>query len=122
LKVTVNGAEMRTVRVGDWTFRQADKVRQLTSTETEAGLLPGDILALLMREDPRAALAFTIVAYMLDGQDPSSLPDLSIEAIVLDTREEGDDTADPPEGGKKAAAPSRRAAKARAAKKPRRKS
>lgn len=123
MKVTINGAVMRTLRVGDWSFLQADKVRELTSTDTQEGLLPGDILRLVVSDDPRAALSFGIVGYMLAGKDPSVLPAMSIESIVVDYRDESEGDGDsPPAAGGAPAKPKRRAATAPRVKKSRQKS
>jgi hypothetical protein len=115
VKVTINGAEMRTTRVGDWTFLQADKVRQITAKMSEGeepGLMPGDILTLLLSGDSRAALSFAIVAYMLDGQDPSVLPDMVIESVVVDFSDESDGDGSPPAEGDAAAKRKKPAARA----------
>jgi hypothetical protein len=113
LKVTINGETLRTVRVGDWTFRQSDMVRALTSTLAGPGLMPGDIMGLILQDDPRAHLAFAIVGYMLAGRDPTGLPDMTIESITTDFTEDGATSDPPPDGGTAAAKPKKRAAKPR---------
>jgi hypothetical protein len=94
LHVTINEeTTLRTVRVGDWTFRQSDKVRELT------GMLPGDVFARHVADDPAATLAFAIVAYLLAGKDPDELPDMGIDSIVLDLSDETEEEPNPPAEG-----------------------
>lgn len=83
---------LRTVRVGDWTFRQAWAVEEIT------GLLPEDVLPRVARNpnDYRAALAFAVVAYMVAGRDPAPLPSAAIDAISVDFTDEAAEVADGP--------------------------
>jgi hypothetical protein len=81
VKVTIDGREVPGVRVGEWTFEEAIKVKELT------GLRVGEVLEEHHRGDASVALAFAIVGEMRLGNTPELLRALGVDSIVIDFSE-----------------------------------
>lgn len=81
MKVTVDGRELPGVRVGDWTFEEALKVKALT------GLRVGQVMDEYLQGDAAVGLAFAIVGEMRLGNPPDHLLRTANDRIVIDFRE-----------------------------------
>lgn len=100
MKLTIKGQEYPVVRVGDWTFDEADAVQMFTSKAGLPGLTPGQVLGQLMRGEPRADKAFAIVAYLRAGKDPADLGQLKLDDVEFDPSDDEEAAEEsPPAGG-----------------------